>query len=118
MKTFSVPPDTSLLLAIADSVTWALEDKHTELGIDCDDDVQLSACRAAAEHCINRYFALAAEGEKSPQARLFLNAARVRCDRSVEQLRRRITRALDHLCRIMTDEELCTVVRHVIAVGA
>jgi hypothetical protein len=73
---------------------------------------------AAAECGIDRYMALAAAREKSPEARLFLEEAKVRCDRSLELLRRRVARSIAHLCRILDDGDLTDVVRHVIAVSA
>ena len=118
MKTFSLPPGTDTLLSIADSVAWALEKKHEELGIDCDEAALLRASRAVADYGINRYHTLAADGEKSAEARMFLEAAKVKCDRSIEQLRRRITRSLAQLCRIMCPRDLMSVAQHVIAVSA
>ena len=118
MKTFSLPPGTHTLLSIAESVAWALENKHDELGIDCDEEALLRASMAAADYGIHRYLTLAADGEKSPEARMFLETAKVKCDRSIDQLRRRITRSLAQLCRIMDPEDLSSVARHVIAVGA
>ena len=118
MKTFSLPPGTDTLLATAHSVVWALEDKQEELGIDSDEESLLRASMAAADFGINRYLTLAADGEKSPEARMFLEEAKVRCDRSIEQLRRRITRSLAQLCRIMDPEDLSSVAQHVIAVSA
>jgi hypothetical protein len=118
MKTFSLPPGTDTLLVIADDVAWELEDKRVELGIDCDEEALLHASKAAAEHRINRYLTLAADGAKSAEARMFLEAAKVKCDRSIEQLHRRITRSLAQLCRIMDAEHLTSVAQHVIAVGA
>ena len=77
MKTTSLPPETDMLLSIAESV---------------DAEAQLRASIAAATFGINRYLTLAAAGDKSPLALFFLGEAKARCDRSVEQLRRRVSR--------------------------
>ncbi len=66
---------------------------------------------------IDRYLALAAAGEKSPVAVSFVAEAKARCHRSIEQLRRRLTRSIAHLCRIMDAADLTSVAEHVIAVS-
>ena len=118
MKTNPLHPGADLLLAIAESVAWVLADKQEELGIESDAEALLRSSMAAAETGINRYLTFAAAGEKSPEARMFLAEAKVRCDRSIALLRRRVTRSIAQLCRIMNDEDLTSVAQHVIAVSA
>jgi hypothetical protein len=118
MKTHSLPPDTGLLLNIAQSVVWKLEEKQEELGIDSDAEALLRTSIAAAEFGINRYLAFALAGKKSPEALMFLEEAKVRCDRSIEQLRRRVSRSIGLLCRILDAVDLSSVAERVIAVTA
>jgi len=118
MKTTSLPPDTDMLLSIAESVAWVLPERQEELGIKVDAEAQLRASIAAATFGINRYLTLAAAGDKSPLALFFLGEAKARCDRSVEQLRRRLSRSIAHLCRFMDAHDLTSVAEHVIGVSA
>ena len=117
-KTYRLPPGTDILLAVADSVAWALEKKRQQLGIDCDEEALLRVRIAAADFAMNRYLEFAASADKSPQAQMFLAEAKARCYCTLEMLRRRVTRSIAQLCRIMTDEDLEAVAQHVIAVGA
>ena len=47
MKTTSLPPDTDMLLSIAESVAWVLAERQEELGIKVDAEAQLRASIAA-----------------------------------------------------------------------
>ena len=118
MKLYSLPPDTDKLRAIADSLAWTLEDKYAELGIGCEVEALLRASMAAYEYGLDRYLTLLKAGEKSPEAQMFLAEAKIRCYRSIQKLRRRVTQSIDHLCRILDDDALTTVVRQLIAVSA
>src|SRR5207249_2883199 len=98
-------------------IAWVLAEKHEELGIGVEVEASLNAGVAAANFGINRYLAMAASAEKSPLAAQFLADAKTRCDRSVEQLRRRVTRAIAHLCRLMDGEELMEVGSMVVSIS-
>ena len=115
---YSLPPDTDKLRAIADSLAWTLEDKYAELGIGCEVEALLRASMAAYEFGLDRYLTLLAAGDGSPEALMFLAEARVRCHRSIQKLRRRVAQSIAHLCRILDDDALTTVVRQLIAVCA
>jgi len=118
VNAYSLPPDTDTLLCVAESLAWALAERREELGMDADAEALLRASIAAASFGIDRYFTLAAAGDKSPVALSFVAEAKARCHRSIEQLRRRLTRSIAHLCRIMDAADLTSVAEHVIAVSA
>jgi hypothetical protein len=118
MKTYSLRKDAGRLLAIAESLRWKLEDKQEELGTECDAEALLRNSMAVAEAGISRYAALAEAREKSPEAALFLEEAKLRCQLAIELLRRRVARSLGTLCRIMEDGDLTEVARLVIAVSS
>ncbi len=103
----SIPEDTHELIATADSLGWVLAKKREELGIDI--ETELQAAIAAARFGLNRYLAMAAGATTSPVALNFLAASRKRCYDSIEQLRRRVTCVIAHLCRLMDGEELMEV---------
>src|SRR5215471_19680727 len=107
MKTTSLPPDTDMLLSIAESVAWILAERQEELGINVDAEAQLRASIAAATFGINRYLTLADAGDQSPAALFFLGEAKARCDRSVEQLRRRVSRSIAHRIRASVRQARC-----------
>src|SRR5260370_32589 len=115
MNAYSLPPDTDTLLCIAESVAAVLEERHEELGVAADAEAQLRASIAAANFRISQYLTLAAARDKSLVALSLITEAKTRCHRSVEQLRRRITRSIAHLCRIMDAADLISVSEHVIA---
>src|SRR5215831_8570319 len=64
MKTTSLPPDTDMLLSIAESVAWVLAERQEAPGINVDAEAQLRASIAAATFGINRYLTLAAAGDR------------------------------------------------------
>src|SRR5712691_2170060 len=118
MKTYSLPPDADLLVATAESVAAVLEHKAEELGIGSDAQALLRASIASAYYGMDRYLTLALGREKSRDAQRFVDEAKAHCDRSIELLRRRITRSIGYLCRLMTAEDLSSVAERVIAVCA
>jgi hypothetical protein len=107
MKTSPLPKDADALLAFAESIATALSEKCELLGVTTEVEAPLRAAIAAATFAGDTYVAVLAHVRKSPEGRSYLAEAKKRRDRSVEQLRRRVTRSIRHLSRL-NDEELST----------
>jgi hypothetical protein len=106
MKTNPLPEDADALLAKAEGLAAVLSEKREELGISVDVEASLRAGIAAATYAIDAYLAVLASVGKSPQALSYVAEAKVRCDRNVRQLRRRVTRTTAQLCRLMSRKDL------------
>jgi len=106
MKPNPLPQDADALVAFAEAVATVLSEKRDQLGISMDIEALLRASIAAATFAINAYLAMAAGARKSLVAQAYLAEAKTRCDRSVEQLRRRVTRSIAHLCRLLEEKDL------------
>jgi hypothetical protein len=106
MKANLLPKDAYALLAYAESIATVLSENHDDFGISTDLEALLRASIGAATFAIDRYLAIAAGGKKSPVARKHLAEARRRCYRSVEQLSRRVTRCVAHVCRFTEEKDL------------
>jgi hypothetical protein len=106
MKVTPLPSDADALLAFAETIATVLSEKRDALGSSTQVEALLRASIAAASFATNRYLVLIAAGRKSPAAQVYLAEARRRCYRSVEQLRRRVTRSIAHLCRLMDEKDL------------
>ncbi len=94
MKTKALPEDLDRLLALAESIATVLSDKADELGIGSDVEALLRASIAATTYAIDSYVALLSGARKSPEAAAYVAEAKRRCDRSIQQLRRRVRRSM------------------------
>jgi hypothetical protein len=101
-----LPEDVHTLLSLGRSVVTVFSERREELNLCRQAEALLRAGIASATYGIDRYMAVRAEAQKSPAALRFLNEARMRCERNIRQLRRRVTRSIAYLCRHMTDPEL------------
>jgi hypothetical protein len=117
MKTNPLPEDVDQLLALAESIATVLSEKRDELGISTDFEALLRVSIAAATYAIDRYIAVLSGITKSPVAVNYLNEARVRCERRITQLRRRVTKTIGKLCRQLDHREFLGVARYVLAVS-
>ena len=106
MKVTPLSSDADALLAFAETIATVLAEKRDAPGSSTEVEALLRASIAAASFATDRYLVLMAAGEKSAAARVYLAEARRRCYRSVEQLRRRVTRSIAHLCRLMDETDL------------
>ena len=109
MKTGALPKDADGLVAFAESIATALAEKQEQLGIATEAEAPLRAAIAGAVFAGDAYVTLLAHAEKSPVARRFLAEAKRRRDRSLEQLRRRVTRSIRRLSGL-GEEQLLTLV--------
>jgi hypothetical protein len=117
MKAKRLPEDADSLVALAQGVATVLEQKRDDLGINADVEALLRASIASAQFAIDTYLAILAGATKSPVAASFLAEAQTRCDRNIEQLRRRVTRSITQLCRLMDDEDLLKVAQEVLLIS-
>jgi hypothetical protein len=108
MKASALPKDADALITFAESIATALAERQEQLGIATEAEAPLRAAIAAATSACDAYVARLAHAEKSPEARIFLAEAKRRRDRSLEQLRRRVTRSIRRLSRL-SEEELLLV---------
>jgi len=118
MKTKQLPEDADALVALAQGIATVLEERHDDLGISPDVEALLRASIASAQFAIDTYLAVLSGATKSPLAMSFVAEAQARCDRNVEQLRRRVTRCIAQLCRLMENEDLLKVVHEVMWLSA
>ena len=118
MNTHRLPPGTDILFSVAEAVAWELDKKWPELGVKCEEEALLRRSMALADFRINRYLELENAPKQWPEAQRFLEEAKVSCFNSIELLRRRVSLSIAQLCRIMSAQDLESVARHVIAVGA
>ena len=106
MKVNPLPEDADALLAFAEAVATVLTEKQGYLDISTDVEPLLRASIAGATFAINRYVAIVADAQKEPRAHVYLAEARRLCYRSIEQLRRRVTRAVAYLTRFIHEKEI------------
>ena len=100
MKISALPKDADALVAFAESTATALAERQECLGIGTEVEAPLRAAIAAATYASDAYVAAWAHAEKSANARSFLAEAKRRRNRSLEQLRRRVTRSIRLLSRL------------------
>ena len=100
-----LPEDADALVGFAEAIATVLSEKDEELGISRDVEALLRASIAAATFAIDSYAAVVAGGKKSLLAHRCMAEAKRRCYRSVDQLRRRVTRSISHLCRLMEEKD-------------
>ena len=106
MKISALPKDADALVAFAESIATALAEKQEQLGITTEVEAPLRSAIAGATFAGDAYVAALAHAEKSAQARSYLAEAKRQRDRSLEQLRRRVTRSIRHLGRLSEEEVL------------
>jgi hypothetical protein len=104
MNISALPKDADGLIAFAESIATALAEKLEQLGIATEVEAPLRTAIAGAASAGDEYVAALVHAEKSVQARSFLTEAKRRRDRSLEQLRRRVTRSIRHLGRLSEEE--------------
>jgi hypothetical protein len=113
MKTKLLPKDPYGLVAFAEALATALSKKREQLGMTIDCEALLRASIGAAKYTTDAYFAvLAGAGQSRDVAGYLAEAKRLR-DRSVGQLRRRITRAIVELRRHTRTRDFAQIVRYV-----
>jgi hypothetical protein len=118
MKTKPLSEDVDALVGLAEGIATVLSQKRDDLGISTDVEALLRASIAAATFGINTYIAVLAGATKSPLATSFVATAKTRCDRNIEHLRRRVTRSITELCRLMDDEDLLEVAEYVVSISS
>jgi hypothetical protein len=99
MRRRVLPKDAYGLVAFAEALLGILTKKREDLGIGIDIEVLLRASIGAATYSTDAYFAILSGSNQSPEAASYLAEAKRLRDRSVAQLRRRITRAIRELLR-------------------
>src|SRR5437868_6475186 len=93
MNTHRLPPGTDILFSVAQSVAWELEKKWQQLGVKCEEEALLRRSMALADFRINRYLELENGAKQWPEVQMFLEEAKAACYRSIEFLRRRVSRS-------------------------
>ena len=99
MKTKSLPADLDRLLALAESIATVLSEKSNELGIGSDVEALLRASIAATTYADRPLSGAVIRSTEVPGSRAFVAEAKWRCDRSIQQLRRRVRRSMAELRR-------------------
>jgi hypothetical protein len=110
--------DADSLVALAEGVATILAERRDRFGISAETEALLRASIGAATFAIDAYLAVLAGSKKSPATMNCLAAARVRCDRKIEQLRRRLRRSIAQMCRLMDSEDLMDVAEYVMSLSA
>jgi hypothetical protein len=109
MKSNPLPEGTDRLLVLAEDIAGVLAEKRDELGLSIDLEALLQASIAAATFAIDTYLAALAGADKSSLARSFLPEAKAQCDRSLKQLRRRVSRSMAELRRHTKHKQIMRV---------
>lgn len=99
MRKRLLPKDPYGLVAFAEALLTVLAKKREDLGITIDVEVLLRASIGAATCTTDAYFATLAGAGQSEEAASYLQEAKRLRDRSVKQLRQRVTRAIRELLR-------------------
>ena len=105
-----LPKDSYKLLALAEEIANALGGDREE--------APLRASIALARFTRDAYRAIRECAAESPEADRFLVPARVARSKAEQQLRRRLTRHIAALCRLMDDQSLIGVANYVLAISA
>jgi hypothetical protein len=105
MNTISLLKDADELIARAQAVATVLAEKGERLGVRPDVEALLRVGIEAARLDINRYAAVVALLKKSRLTMGYIAEAKARCNRNIQQLRRRVTRATSELSRLMNQKE-------------
>lgn len=112
MKTYRIPENADSLIARAQAVATVLAEKREELGIEMDVEALLRASIGAATYAMDRYVAVVAGARKSRIAAGYLAEAKARFIHSLQLLRRRLNRAVEHLSRLMNRKEADKAARY------
>jgi hypothetical protein len=113
MKTKLLPKDPYGLVAFAEALVAVLARRREDLGITIDVEVLLRASIGAATYTTDAYFAVLSSANQSPEAAGYLAEAKRLRDRSVKQLRRRITRAILELRRRTRNRDFAEIAHYV-----
>ena len=109
MKQNPLPKDADELLAVGEAVAAVLAENQDRRNIPTEVEALLRASIAAAAFAIDAYVAVLAGSHKSPVAMNHLAEAKLRCDRSIRQLRRRVLRSVAELRRHMSGREFARI---------
>jgi hypothetical protein len=90
-----------------------LSERSDELGISRDVEALLRASIGAATYAMDMYVAVIAGAKKSQEARNYLAEASRRRDRSIKQLRQRVTRSMVQLHRHMRSSDFAEIAHYV-----
>ena len=115
MRTRLLPKDPYGLVAFAEALLTVLVKKREDLGIAIDVEVLLRASIGAATYTTDAYFAALSGAGQSEEAASYLPEAKRLRDRSVKQLRRRITRAIRELLRNTRNKDFGEIAYYVAA---
>jgi hypothetical protein len=113
MKTKLLPKDPYGLVAFAEVLAGVLSKKRPELRITIDVEALLRASIGAARYTTDAYFAVLSGASQSTEAARYLGEAKRMRDRSVKQLRRRITRAIVELRWHMRNRDFVEIAHYV-----
>ena len=113
MKTNPVPDDPAGLVAFAQAMAGVLSERSDELGISRDAEALLRASIGATTYAMDAYVAVIAGAKKSQEARQFVAEASRRRDRSIKQLRQRVTRSMVQLHRHMRNSDFDEIAYYV-----
>ena len=108
MKQNPLPRDADELLAVGEALAAVLAENQ-QWDIPAEVEALLRASIAAAAFAIDAYVAVLAGSHKSPVAMNHLAEAKLRCDRSIRQLRRRVLRSVAELRRHMSGREFARI---------
>jgi hypothetical protein len=98
-NTNPLPQDADELVALAQAIATALEEKRNDLGIRTDSEGLLRVSIAAARYAMDRYLAVLFTLTKSTVAVDCLHEARTKCNRTMTHLRRQAARCIFRVCR-------------------
>jgi hypothetical protein len=113
VKTNPVPGDPAGLVVFAQAMAAVLSERSDELGISRDVEALLRASIGAATYAMDMYVAVIAGAKKSQEARNYLAEASRRRDRSIKQLRQRVTRSMVQLHRHMRSSDFAEIAHYV-----
>jgi hypothetical protein len=109
MKITPLPEDAEALIAFAEAIATVLSEKKEELGISTEVEALLRASIASATFGVSTYLVVIAGAKKSTVAQGYVALAKARCDRSLQTLRRRLTRTIAHLSRLIERKHLSEI---------
>jgi len=109
MKVSPLPDDADALIAFGEGVATVLAEKREELGVSAELERLLRSSIVSATVEVSTYTVVAACAKKSAVAEGYVALAKARCNRSLQKLRRRLTRTIGQLSRLIEEKALSEI---------
>jgi hypothetical protein len=109
MKVSPLPEDADALIAFAEAIATVLSEKKEELGVSTELEGLLRASIASATVAVSSYLFVIACAKKSAVTQGYMAFAKARCNQTLQKLRRRLTRTIAQLSRLIEEKALSEI---------